>query len=251
MSPQGRWGSSIPGQPAPCILALFPQQTCPLSVVRLNILVWREGRREPEVPTSQSVRPWGGEGGSWARPPPARRQRCPAPPPAAPAAQTSREDLGRSPGESAPLSRAGSAAFCSPLAGGWQASWTAFCSAPWAPFSLWSPLLVSSASLSPSLCLWVRTECVSSCLWLSLCLLLSPYGIPPRWAPTLPSPLKSASLCPLGPARPDPSPRSHLQKPGLGRRQGWHNGSTQAVRVGSTPARDPPLLGISPGHTRG
>lgn len=130
MSPQGRWGSSIPGQPAPCILALFPQQTCPLSVVRLNILVWREGRREPEVPTSQSVRPWGGEGGSWARPPPARRQRCPAPPPAAPAAQTSREDLGRSPGESAPLSRAGSAAFCSPLAGGWQASWTAFCSAP-------------------------------------------------------------------------------------------------------------------------
>lgn len=52
-------GSSVPGLLPPCVLALFPQQTCPLSVVRLNILAWREGRRKPRGPSKPIRLDWG------------------------------------------------------------------------------------------------------------------------------------------------------------------------------------------------
>ncbi|XP_040322288.1 homeobox protein CDX-1-like, partial [Herpailurus yagouaroundi] len=53
-----------------------------------------------------------------------------------------------------------------------------------------------------------------------------------------------------GPARPCSSP-SQLQKPGVGTRQAWDDGSAQPVPGGRMPACDPSLLGIRPGHTRG
>lgn len=56
----GAMGELVPT--IPLYLALFPQQTCPPSVVRLNILAWREGRREPGGP-SKPIRCAPGRGG--------------------------------------------------------------------------------------------------------------------------------------------------------------------------------------------
>lgn len=89
-----------------------------------------------------------------------------------------------------------------------------------------------------SLCLWLGHRLLSvagcGCLCVPMALIPSPaisVWIPPRWVPTLPSPLKPASLCPLGLARPfffpEPSAEARTgHEAGLGQWQypGWARG---------------------------
>lgn len=134
-------------------LALFPQQTCPPSVVRLNILAWREGRREPRGPSKPAV--WAGAG-------------C-RPPGVGDRAAAGARGSGRLPSPEPPASLAGHAPralLCPSLAG--LLALPRLCtpcgllplgaslwlSAPCPRLSGFTRSLSDSSCLSPSVCLW-------------------------------------------------------------------------------------------------
>lgn len=234
LSRSGAGGSSVLGPPSPCILALFPQQTCPPLSCQAKYFGLAGGAERTE--RSRQTNPFGvgRGGGSWARPLRATQGDTAAAQPAGAGEPSApggiRGDcprrVPRSPGPPpAPRASAPPSGLTGLLRCLLLRTLCDFLSLE-ASLSLF-PLL--SASLSSSLCLCFHAESLAPAACHRLCLCGSHdffsvschlcVGFFVTLPLPFPFPLKLASLCPFGPVRSFSSPEPSGEEPGLGTRQ--------------------------------